>query len=68
MTAGACGLVDYYDLRAIIPHAADLLDSDGQPVWGAQRKIADLLGLPGTGGSYRRKIQNVLAKLQKAAA
>lgn len=56
------------DLRTVIPHVADLLDERGEPVWGAQSKIANLLGLPGTGGSYHRKIQAVLAKLQKVAA
>lgn len=56
------------DLRTIIPHVADLLDDDGQPVWGAQSKVADLLGLPGTGGSYRRRIKDTITKLQKVAA
>lgn len=46
-------------------HAAELFDEAGQPVWGAQRKIAEILGFPSTGGSFRPQILDYMAQLQK---
>ena len=41
---------------------ADLIDDSGQPKWGSQTAIAAVLGIPNA-GSYRPRIQAVLAKL-----
>jgi hypothetical protein len=50
-------------LDALRPHAADLLDEAGAPKWGAQVKAAALLGFPGTGGAFHKKILQYLHRL-----
>lgn len=53
------------DADLLRPHVAELLNEAGQPIYGAQTKVADLLELPGTGGSYRRRILEALEALRE---
>lgn len=50
-------------LAVLRRHAADLLDDDGAPKWGAQQRVAELLGFPNTGGAFRQKIVGLLSRL-----
>ena len=54
------------DLELIKPILPEILNADGTPTWGAQQRIAQALGLPGTGGSHRRRILNVLEEGKRA--
>lgn len=55
------------DLDRLRPLTAELLDEAGQVRYGAQSRIAEILELPATGGSYRRRILQALAGLKRAA-
>ena len=48
------------DLDLIKPILPELLDEKGNAVWGAQQRVAETLGLVGTGGAYRKRILEVL--------
>lgn len=53
------------DADLLRPHRAELLDEAGQPIYGAQTRVAELLKFPGTGGSYRRRILEALEALRE---
>jgi len=55
------------DLTICRAHHTELIQN-GQPAWGAQSKVADLLDLPNTGGAYRQRILDVLEELQSRKA
>ncbi len=52
------------DMEMVKDIAAELIDDDGKPIWGAQSRIAKALGLPSTGGVYRNRILDILEKLR----
>lgn len=51
------------DLAAVANIADDLIDDGGAPVWGAQSRIADALGVTNAGASNRARILAVLEAL-----
>ena len=55
------------DLAVCQAYRTELIQ-DGQPAWGAQSQVADLLNLPNTGGAYRQRILDVLEELQNRKA
>lgn len=50
------------DLAAVADIADELLDDDGAPVYGAQSRVADALGVT-NGGAHRKRILAVLAEI-----
>lgn len=48
------------DLSLIKPIVPEIFDDQNETVWGAQQRVAEALGLPGTGGAYRKRILDVL--------
>ena len=51
------------DLEMVKAIAHDLIDNNGQPVWGAQSRIAEALGIANAGATNRKRIKAVLSEL-----
>lgn len=51
------------DLAALRPHASDLVDEDGEAVYGAQSEAGRILGVPNA-GNYRQRILTALEALE----
>jgi len=47
----------------LAPYRSELIGPDGRPVRGAQTRVAEILGFPQTGGSYRAQILEALEGL-----
>jgi hypothetical protein len=60
------GVVQPSDLDLIKPILSEILDETGKAKWGAQQRVAEALGLPGTGGSHRNRILKVLEEGRRA--
>jgi hypothetical protein len=55
------------DPALLSPYRSELIGPDGRPVRGAQTRVAEILGFPQTGGSYRAQILAALEGLRVAA-
>lgn len=55
-------------LKRLRPYAHELLDKNGQPVWGAKTRVQKILGLPNSGGAYHQQITAALEALQLEVA
>lgn len=53
------------DLEIIKPIVEELLDEDGQLVWGGQSRIAEELGITNGGTTNRQRILAVVEELQR---